>query len=147
MKQIGWKTEQENKESVLRLRNWSDISEKGEGRKEHSGGRSLGLQHHFKKVQQGCWTSPSRIHLLAQSHIMLERACLSICAMLTHWLGAALRKYDLSVNTGVDPIKTLEKAFKLFKASEFYLLLVKEMGEKKQAYAFTTCWLTAAAIT
>lgn len=122
MKGIGWKKEQENEESILRLRNCSDISEKGEGRKEHSGRKSLGLQHHFKKVQQGCWTYPSQIHLLVQSHIMLERACLSICAMLSHWLGAALRKYDLRVNTGVDPIKTLEKALKLFKASEFYLV-------------------------
>lgn len=46
------------------------------------------------KVQQGCYTYSSQIHLLEQPHILLELACLSTCIMLSLWLGAALRKYN-----------------------------------------------------
>lgn len=35
------------------------------------------------KVQQGCYTYSSQIHLLEQPHILLELACLSTCIMLS----------------------------------------------------------------
>lgn len=67
---------------------------------------------------------------------MLKRACLSIRALLSHWLEAAFRKYDLTVNTVVDPIKTSERISKLSTASEFYVLLIEELDGEKQMPLF-----------
>ena len=56
--------------------------------------------------------------------------------MLSHQLEAALRKYDLWVNTVVESVKTLERTFKLSTASELYLLSVKEVDGEKQMPLF-----------
>lgn len=136
MQETGWRREQGNEGSIFRLWCRSDNFERKEGRKEDSEGRPLDWSTVSRKILQGHWKYSSQIHLLEQSCILLKRACLSIRALLSHWLEAAFRQYDLTVNTVVDPIKTSERISKLSTASEFYVLLIEELDGEKQMPLF-----------
>lgn len=86
----------------------------------------------YSKFQESFTGIIHQIHLLEWSCILLEWACLCIRAMCSRWLGVAFRKYNLSVNAGLGPIKTSERTSKLSTASELYLPLVKEVEGEKQ---------------